>query len=767
MPLLPEEGNLVVEAAPGAGKTTRIPAYLLGKTRGQVLVLEPRRLAARLAAKYVASERGERIGQSVGYQVRFEDFTGPQTRLRYLTEGVLNRRLAGDAELRGVDAVILDEFHERHWEGDLALALLLDLQRRKRPGLRIIVMSATLDALPVAEHLGGCKVLRSEGRLFPLAVRYTPESSGSLEDRVAKAIDSVCREGREGDVLVFLPGMAEIRRAMAASEALAKRHHLALFALAGELSSEEQDAALAPNARRKVIFSTNIAESSVTIPGVRVVIDSGLARIAKDSRSSGLPQLVLGKIPQSSAAQRAGRAARQGEGLAIRLYTEQDFLSRPPSIEPEILQRELSGLCLQLRAMGITNAAALPWLSAPDAEDWRRAEAFLDELGAKGEVARRMASLPVAPRLAKMLLEAERRGASREAARAAALLSTRQRWRGADLLDALEEKLERQAERVVRQLEQKLDRAAQPAQDVHQHLAAAILAGFPDRVGKRRREDEFEIAGGAAAKLQAPLTHKADWIVAVDLEERSDQSMAVIRAACPIAPDWLLDLFPERIAAEERYLWNRAAERVEEESALLYRGLVLESSVNSRPNSAGAAKVLAEKVKDSGWRKFLPVEETEQLLARVEFAARNGYAGKLEEADLIEVLQLLCEGRCGFDQVRQAVAEGEFEYNLWRRLDRGTLEEIAPERIKLSGGRSCPVQYVPGQTPWIQSRLQDFWGMNETPRVARGAVPVLVHLLAPNRRPVQVTQDLGSFWTKLYPELRTQLSRRYPKHSWP
>ncbi len=766
LPQIPAAGNLVIEAAPGAGKTTRVPAYLLERTRGQVLVLEPRRLAARLAARRVAEERGERVGETVGYQVRFEDFTGPRTQLRYLTEGVLNRRLAGDAELRDVGTVVLDEFHERHLEGDLALALLLELQRRRRPDLRLIVMSATLDAAPIAAHLGDCPILTSRGRIYPLEIRYTPESSQSLGERVAAAIDQACRDRASGDLLVFLPGAAEIRQAMAASEAVARRHDLACFGLAGEMSVEEQDRALAPNARRKAIFSTNLAESSVTIPGVSIVIDSGLARTASDSRATGIAQLTLGKISQASATQRAGRAARTGPGLAIRLYTEQDFLSRAKSGQPEILQRELSGLLLQLRAAGVEEARALPWMTAPRAEDLQQAEALLNELGARAETARRMAAMPVHPRLARVLLEAERRGVTQAAARVAALLSSGQRAKGVDLIHAAERALEGNAERIARQLERQV-KGGRQREDWECPLAEALLAGYPDRVAKRRRADEYEIAGGVAAKLASPLPKEAEWIVAVDVEERSERGMAVIRAACPIEPDWLLDLFPDSVAGVERYTWNRAAERVEEESALEFHGLAIERSANPRPTSAGAAEALRAKVREAGWRKFLDVEATEGLLARLDFARRFGLEESLDEPGLLEILGAMCEGRNGFDQVREAVANGEWEYRLGQALDRDALERIAPERVKLPGGRSCKVNYVMGQTPWIESRLQDFWGMSETPRVGRGEVALLVHLLAPNRRPVQVTQDLGSFWAKLYPELRTQLSRRYPKHQWP
>lgn len=749
LPRIPLEGNCAIEAAPGAGKTTRVPAYLMDRIDGEVIVLEPRRLAARLAARRVASERGERVGESVGYQVRFEDFTGPKTRLRYMTEGVLNRRLASDPTLRGVGAVVLDEFHERHLDGDLALALLLELQKRRRD-LRLIVMSATLDAAPIAAHLGGCPVLRSEGRLYPLEVRYTPESAQKLEERIAAALDKT-----QGDVLIFLPGAAEIRRAIEAC----RRSDLLLLPLYGDLSTEEQDRAVEKSTQRKAIFATNIAESSITIDGVTSVIDSGLARVASDSKVTGLPQLSLGKISRASAIQRAGRAARTGPGVCIRLYTEQDFLSRAERGVPEIVSRELSGLVLQLRAMGIDEVGSLPWMTPPPPEDLARAERLLDELGAQGKTAREMAEMPVHPRLARMMLEASKRGVVSRAARVAALLSSGDRPQTPDLIHVAERGLSPYAEKIARQLERQV-RGGREAKDWEKGLAESILAAYPDRVAKRRKGEEYTVAGGISAKLGAPLPKPSEWIVAVELDEMSERGTVMIRAACPIEADWLLD-FP--VEAVDRYQWSKDKERFEQESALVFHGLTIEASINPRPNTAEASRLLGEKLREAGWRRFLDVEETEALLARVGFAREQGVDVGFDEARLLEQLAGLCEGRSGFDQVREAIKNGEWA----PQMDHYLLDRVAPKTIPLRGKMSVKVNYVPGQVPWIESRLQDFWGMKETPKVADGKVAVLVHLLAPNRRPVQMTQDLGSFWAKLYPEIKPGLSRRYPKHQWP
>ena len=413
--ILETPGNLVIEAPPGAGKTTRVPPALLAKTRGEVWVLEPRRLAVRLAARRVASELGERVGETVGYQVRFEDVGSPRTRLRFVTEGVLTRRLLSDPTLAGVETVILDEFHERHLETDLALALL-----RRIKGKQLIVMSATLDAAPVARFLGNCPVLRSEGKLFELSIEYTPHSPAPLEEQVAAALGRLVQPGLSGDVLVFLPGAAEIRRAARALESLATRAGLLVLPLHGDLSPAEQDRAVTPSDRRKVILSTNVAESSVTIEGVTAVIDSGLARIAGDSPWTGLPSVEIRRISQASATQRAGRAGRTAPGRVIRLYSAEDFHRRPSADVPEILRRELSQVVLQLRAMKV---ADLAWLDPPPEAAFVAANELLDRL----EVTPGMAELPLPPRLAKLVIEAQRRGVPEKGCAVAAVLSAGER----------------------------------------------------------------------------------------------------------------------------------------------------------------------------------------------------------------------------------------------------------------------------------------------------------------------------------------------------
>jgi ATP-dependent helicase HrpB len=721
-------GNLVIEAPPGAGKTTRVPPALLACERGEILVLEPRRLAARLAARRVASELGERLGENVGYQVRFEDVSGPRTRLRFLTEGVLTRRLLSDPSLAGVGTVILDEFHERHLDSDLALALL-----RRLPNIRLIVMSATLDAAPIAKYLGGCPILRSEGKLYELAIEYTPHSPAPLEEQVASALEKLTQRGVTGDVLVFLPGAAEIRRAGRAIEALASRLGLLVVPLHGDLSPAEQDRAVGPANRPKVILSTNVAESSVTIEGVTAVIDSGLARVAADSPWTGLPSVEVRRISQASATQRAGRAGRTAPGRVIRLYSAEDFHRRPQTDIPEILRRELSQLVLQLRAMKITQ---LDWLDRAPEAAFSAANALLDRLGVTPE----MAELPLPPRLAKLVVEAKRCGVPEKGCAVAAVLSAGERGTS-DLLALTESDWQPQTHRVFDQLRKNISgRDARNAGDAV--ILQSILAAFPDRVARHRRDGELLLSAGGSARFpNCPW----EFLVAIDIEERREHGVPLVRLAAPIEPEWLLDRATERVSLE----WNRTAERVEQVTALVYDQLVIEETRAPAGPSEDVSCLLAQKALEAGIGRFADRDAVEQVRSR---AAFGGIA-----IDVDAVLVAQCQGRTTFAELEAA--------DTLAAIRPSHLSHAAPERIKLPGGRDVKVHYEPGKPPWIESRLQDFFGMRESPRI--GGAPVVVHLLAPNQRPVQVTSDLAGFWERLYPQVRKELSRRYPKHKWP
>lgn len=859
--------SLVVEAPPGAGKTTRLPPALLDAGLaggGDVLVLEPRRLAARMAARRVAEERGENPGETVGYQVRFEDVSGPKTRLRFLTEGVLTRRLLADPRLKGVGCVILDEFHERHLQADLALALLRRLQRTSRPDLKIVAMSATLDAAPVARYLDDCAVLRSEGRRFDVRVEHLARhDERPLEAQVEAAVRRLVSEGLDGHVLVFLPGAASIRRAQGECERVAAESGLLVLPLHGELPAAEQDAAVRPSARRKLILSTNVAETSVTVEGVAAVVDSGLARSASHSPWSGLPVLKVARVSRASAAQRAGRAGRTREGRCLRLYTAQDFGARPEHETPEVRRLDLAEPVLELRAAGVGDLSGFEWFEPPPPEALEAAETLLRRLGATDaagrvtDVGRATLRLPLHPRLGRIVVEAEGRGVAREACTLAALVSERdirasrvafggtagreerrvegrgrarrdaERHGSSDLLELLDLFSEAEAhafaaaalrrldldpnavravERVSRQLRRLLGRGggakvesrreepsagSRLSEERERELLISTLAGYPDRVARRRAaparrdadaSDELLLSGGGTAELaRESVVRRAEFLVAVDAEARGDApqrtaaraSKTVVRLASAVEPDWLLDLFADSLAERVEARWNARDERVEVVRRLVYDQLVVDEWRAPRAEGPEVTRALADAALAAGPQAFADPVETERLLARVEFVARTfPEAGlpALGEEDLGAALAAMCEGLRSFAELREAARAGGLSERLRRRLtpeQSRLLAQMAPERVTLSKGRQARVRYERGQAPSVASRLQDFFGMREGPRVAGGRVALVLQLLAPNQRPVQVTTDLSGFWERHYPAVRRELGRRYPRHAWP
>lgn len=788
-PLLPEivstlrEWNcIVLEAPPGAGKTTRVPAALLNAGYDETVVLEPRRIAARMAARRVAAERGEAVGRTVGYQVRLEQAASEATRLRFLTEGVLTRRLLADPELKGVECVVLDEFHERHLEGDLALALLRRLQAGARPELRLVVMSATLQGEALAAHMGGCPVLRSDGRLFPLEIGYTPHSTDRLDVQVADAVAGIVKAQAQGDILVFLPGAAEIRASQRALEGLARQKDLLVLPLHGDLPPEEQDRAVEPAPKRKVILSTNVAESSITIEGVAAVVDSGLARVASDSPFSGLPRVEVGRISRASATQRAGRAGRTGPGRVIRLYPEAEFLRRPEYDTPEILRRELSPLLLDLAASGVDDPLALEWLDGPPEAALQAARGLLERLGAMdtdGRVTRdgrRMAALPLHPRLAKLALAAEARGAGDAGVAAAAALSAGTRLNGApahpspsDLLLLIETSMTP----YTRRLEQQLRRMvrAKTSGGTDEAFQLAVLECFPDRVARVSGGGSYRLAGGGSAQLARDSAMAGrPLIVAIEIEERRDAGAPLIRLASAVEAEWLLDLFPERVEAASEARWNRESERVEQIDLLLYDGLPIDESRSHKVDSAEAAALLASKALDTGLHRICDAEAFEGFMNRLAFASEHSELPALDDERLRKAVAGLAAGLRSMDELESASSDGGLEQAVLDAIGpdaKRTLDRLAPERLRLPSGRMAKVSYAAGQTPWVQSRLQDFFGMKETPAIAGGRVRLVVHLLAPSQRPVQVTSDLEGFWERHYPAIRRELMRRYPKHKWP
>jgi ATP-dependent helicase HrpB len=818
--------SLVIEAPPGAGKTTRVPPALLGQryVEGEIIVLQPRRLPARMAAARVAEELGEEPGQTVGYTVRFEDVGGKGTRLRFMTEGILLRRLLTDPFLRGTSVVVLDEFHERHLATDLALSLLARLQRHERPDLRIVVMSATLESEPVCQYLGNCPGIRSEGRAYPVSVEYVESTDGRpLSERVASSVRRLHQGGCEGDVLVFLPGAGEIRRATEALSSWATEKDVLLVPLHGELSPAEQRRAVTPAPRPKVILSTNVAETSVTIEGVVAVVDSGLARIASHSPWSGLPRLAVAKISQAAAIQRAGRAGRTRPGHAVRLYPRQDFDSRRPYEVPEIGRLDLSEALLTLAALGVGDASRFDWFEPPSAASLEAATTLLGSLGAIDRAGsltatgREMLRFPAHPRLARLLLEGDRRGVGPEAAALAGILSegdisdsARARFgevgqrtlasEGADLLERLDRFFQAQAvrfdrrqlrglgvdaiaanaaERARRQYAGALSSrsAAKPAtaEDVDRALAMAALTAFPDRVMRRRSPGASQavLSSGGAAEV-GPLPD-ADLLVAVDAEERAGGTGRpsggglVIRLAVGIEADWLLDLVAGGLSETEEILWNADRQRVEVVGRLSYGAVVLDESRRQAPPSAEATRLLAEAalaagITTEGTSGASPSTLQVKLeVLRAAFPELD--VPSIAPAHLRELLEAACEGLTSMAEL-SAVPMSERLRNSLPQAVLSHLRTETPDRIAI-GHRQVPVNYEAGKPPWVESRLQDFFGMRSGPTICRGRVALTLHLLAPNQRAVQVTSDLAGFWQKHYPSIRKELCRRYPRHAWP
>jgi ATP-dependent helicase HrpB len=794
---LRESSGLVLTAAPGAGKTTRVPAAILAAGLAgdlEVVVLEPRRIAARLAARRVAEELGERLGERVGYQVRFEEVAGPRTRLRFVTEGLLARRLISDPTLPGVGVVVLDELHERSVHTDLALALLRRLQQGGRPDLKLVAMSATMDPEPVADFLGGAPILDSAGRQFEVRLDHLPLADPRpLEQQVSSGLRKLFAEGLPGDVLVFLPGAAEIRAAAEACAGLAAEADLLVLPLHGSLSPEEQDRAVQPARRRKVILSTNVAETSVTIDGVAAVIDSGLARQAGHSTWSGLPTLRVSKISRASAAQRAGRAGRTRPGVCLRLYTRLDHDARPAYETPELLRSDLAEPLLSIHAAGV-RPADFGWFDAPPAEAIAAAEQLLQQLGACAkdgsltELGRRLLRFPLHPRLARLVVEAEGRGVAEEGCELAALLGERdarldratQRVGPSDPLEVLEATRGRRGARFQQSARQLLrlcrpsDRKLSGAQ-VDEALQVALLAGFPDRVARRRRpgSDEFLLSGGGAATLaRESVVRGAELIVAVEAEEQRQPGRptgALIRQASAIEAGWLVDLFPDALREETKLRWNAEGERVEGSWQLVYGQIAVQEEKLGGGDAEKVAAVLAEAALAKGPRAFAAPEELDRFVARVACAASwhpEAALPPLGEAELRAALAELCAGRRSFAELREIslldALRGKLTFEQQRLLD-----QVAPETLALPGGRKARIEYAAAKPPWVESRLQDFCGLRQTPAVDRGRVPLVLHLLAPNKRAVQVTSDLAGFWERTYPEVRRELSRRYPRHQWP
>ncbi len=822
--------RLILTAPTGSGKSTQVPQMLLEGGllgNGQVKILQPRRLATRMLAGWVAQARNVKLGAEVGYQMRLDNMASAATRICYVTEGVLLRQMLADPRLSGASALIFDEFHERHLYGDITLARALQIQESTRPDLIIIVMSATLDVTIVEKYLQPCAVMSSEGRTYPVAVEYLDKPAGDrpVWDLAVKELRRLVREHPQGDALVFMPGAYEIARTVqAAREALGTQ--FSVFPLHGELPPKDQDAALAKYDRRKIVVATNVAETSLTIDGVRLVIDSGLARVPRYDPYRGINTLLIEKVSRASADQRAGRAGRTAPGHCLRLWTAHEHSSRAAQQLPEVKRLDLAEVILTLKASGVDDVKAFGWLEAPDARALERAETLLDDLGAVDEVTgaitplgRRMLAFPAHPRYARMLLAAQDYGCVRPVALIAALtqgrdlLLRRQATRaddGRDELFAGESEsdffvlmrawyyaeqsgyqmdrcrrlgINAQAARQVGPLfEQFLRIAAEEGLDISEKpidraaVQRCLLVAFPDHLAKRldAGSQRCELVHGRRGTLARESVVKAPLFVVAEVREvesgggRERNLNVVLNLATAVKEEWLREMFRQGFKEMRAVVYDPALRRVIAREERRFRDLVLEEKISDNPPADEAAAILAREV--AAGRLVLENwdESVEQWILRVN--RLREWMPELElpaiaEEDRTVMIEHLCHGAFGYNEIKNRPVLPVVKSWLSRQ-QQAWIEEYTPERIQLLKGRMVKVAYSTDGAPTIAARIQDLYGIKDALWIANRRVRVRIQVLAPSNRPVQITENLGDFWRETYPKLKQQLQRRYPKHEW-
>ena len=827
---LTTQKRLALTAPTGSGKSTQVPQMLLDGgllQDGQVTVLQPRRLPTRMLAAWVARARDARLGGEVGYQMRLDNVTSPDTRICYVTEGVLLRRMLADPELNGVSAILFDEFHERHLYGDITLACALQLQEKTRPDLIILVMSATLDVAAVEKYLHPCAVLSSEGRTYPVTIEYLSKPAGDAPvwELAVKELQRLVREHPQGDALVFMPGAYEITRTVqAARDTLGPE--FVVLPLHGELPPNDQDAAVARYDRRKIVVSTNVAETSLTIDGVRLVVDSGLARIPRYDPYRGINTLLVEKISRAAAGQRAGRAGRTAPGHCSRLWTAHDQAARPLQELSEVKRLDLAEVILTLKASGVRDLKTFRWLEAPDPRALDRAETLLADLdaiddatGAITALGRRMLAFPAHPRYARMLLAAHDYGCVRPVALIAALtqgrdlLVRRQQKQVEDARDDLfgdETESDffvlmrawRYAERhgyhidrcrrmgvhaqAARQVgtwfEQFLAIAAAEGLDISEKPFApdavqrCVLLGFSDQVAQRldggtRR---YELVHGRRGVLARESVVKATLLVASEVREvesggsRDRALNVVLNLATAIKEQWLHELFPEDFKEVRAVVYDPTLRRVIARDEKRFRDLVLEEKLSDDPPAEEAAGILAREVAAGhcaleNWSKS--VEPWILRVNRLRQWMPELALPTIGEEDRGAMLQLICHGAFSQKEIQHRPVLPVVKSWLSRQ-QQAWVEEHAPERIKLPNGRTVKVVYSADGPPTIAARIQDLYGIREALWIASRRVAVRIQVLAPSNRPVQITEDLSVFWRETYPKLKQELKRKYPKHDW-
>jgi len=805
---------VVLSAPPGSGKTTVAPLALLtepwlaGRT---ILLLEPRRLAARLAAAFMARQLGEEVGQTVGYRVRFESKVSPATRVEVVTEGVLTRRIQADPELAGVGLIIFDEFHERSLQADLALALCLDVMTGLRNDLKLLIMSATLDTTAVSRLLGNAPVVLGKGQSYPVGVEYS--RTGQLRQpqpreiagQVAGAIQRALNE-QPGDILAFLPGAAEIRYTQALLSSALVPEKIAIHPLYGGLSLAAQTAAVQPDpkGRRRIILATPIAETSVTIEGIHTVVDSGWRRSPQFDPNSGLSRLTTQRISRASATQRTGRAGRLGPGYCYRLWSLGEEHGLKPFDPPEILTADLSQLVLDLARWGVHAPEALSWLDPPPAGHFAQAQAVLQTLGALDQQGRitplgkKMAELPAHPRLSHMLLAAAEHNTIPLACDLAALLSERDiskgRERSADIEDRLHALAVFRSEgpaaakameadtdgcrRVMQTCRQLLEHLPRPARQKGGEPAATagelLALAFPDRIAQRRGEGrgQYKLASGRGAVLPAHDRLAAHEYLAV-AELDAGKTEGRIFLAAPLAREALLTMFADRLQREDKVYWEEQSGTVKAQRILRLGELILETAHLAKPSAEAVQAALLSGLRTLGLAALPWNDKARELQARWEcLRLWQPEAGWPEVSDgwlhenLDQWLPPWLTGMRSPEQLKKldlcAILTARLDWQQQSRLDRE-----APTHLTVPSGSRVRLRYTPGEPPVLAVRLQEMFGLADTPRVCHNTVPVLLHLLSPAQRPMQITQDLRGFWEGAYHEVKKELRGRYPKHHWP
>jgi ATP-dependent helicase HrpB len=797
----------LLEAPPGAGKSTIVPLFLLGSPwlkAQKILMLEPRRIAARAVADRMATLLGESVGTTVGFRTRLETRVGKQTRIEVVTEGILTRMLQNDSALEGIGCVIFDEFHERSLNADLGLALCIESQQNLREDLRLLVMSATLDSQPLVQLLGDAPLVSAQGRSFEVTTHYVPRRSElHLELQTAHVIKSALKE-HAGDILCFLPGAAEIRRVQRLMES-GLDNNIRIMPLYGDLSAAEQDAALAAPAGgvRKIVLATSIAETSLTIEGIRVVVDSGLRRYSEFDPATGMSRLVTGKVSQAAADQRRGRAGRLQAGDCYRIWSEGTHASLSPQTPPEILHADLAPLALELACWGAADANSLAWLDPPPAAPLAQARDLLLRLEAIDAGARvtshgrALQKIGMHPRLAHMLVRAQDLGATRLACDLAAILSERDILRaGAGARDAdlrlrvavmrgdtrelpaavtVDTRAKTQALRSSSQWQNNFAHGARDTADPHDATGVLLALAYPDRIARARGEaGRYLLANGKGARFAEPQAlAKSEYIVAAELDGAERE--ARIFLAAPISLEDLQRHFAPLLSSTSEIRWNERDGAISAKRERKLGAILLESSEIQDPDADALHATLLEGFRLLGVARWPWSRELRQWQARVALLRAHEVAATAPWPDLSDatlertVAQWASAWITGFTR-REHFARmdlGNALRSFISHAQGSVLDRQAPTHFTVPSGSHIPIDYLDGESPTLSVRLQELFGLSETPAVAAGKVPLLLKLLSPAGRPVQITKDLVSFWNRGYHEVKKDLKGRYPKHYWP